>query len=128
MQVHHISWASFTYNNNVIAVMSVRYHSVLPCSNSYCLKVSDELLFTPDCRNLIFIASPADSSISMKVYPSTLSGSGGWVRVTWSYVSDPSGDDWVGLYSPPTNDGYRINPSEHAPIKLLVIIYPHSIL
>ena len=41
------------------------------------------------------------------------------MRVTWKN-SDPSDEDWVGVYSPPTNDGYRINPSEHAPIKLLV--------
>ena len=59
----------------------------------------------------------------MKVYPSTLSGDGGWVKVTWGYVDDPSDNDWVGVYSPPTDDGYRINPSEHAPIKLLVCIH-----
>lgn len=38
-------------------------------------------------------------------------------------MDDPSDDDWVGAYSPPTDDGYRINPSEHAPIKLLVDLW-----
>lgn len=60
----------------------------------------------------------ADSSITMNVYPTTLSGSGGWVKVTWSYVDDPSDDDWVGVYSP--DDGNGVDPSEHAPIKLRV--------
>ena len=63
---------------------------------------------------------PPDSSITMKVYPTTLNGSAGWVTVTWGNVDDPSDNDWVGVYSPPTNDGYRINPSDHAPLKLLV--------
>lgn len=38
-------------------------------------------------------------------------------------MDNPSDDDWVGVYSPPTNDGYRINPSEHAPIHVLVCSY-----
>ena len=61
----------------------------------------------------------------VKVYPSTLSSAGGWVKVTWQYVDDPSDDDWMGVYSPPTNDGYRINPSEHAPIHVLVCQYEY---
>ncbi len=56
----------------------------------------------------------------MNVYPSTLSSTGGWVKVTWKYVDDPADNDWVGVYSPPTDDGYLINPSEHAPIHVLV--------
>jgi len=56
----------------------------------------------------------------MNVYPSTLSSTGGWVKVTWKYVDDPADNDWVGVYSPPTNDGYGINPSKHAPIHVLV--------
>ena len=62
-----------------------------------------------------------DSSVSMNVYPTTLGNTGGWVKVTWQYVDDPSEDDWVGLYSPPTSDDYGIDPSEHAPIRLLVM-------
>lgn len=72
----------------------------------------------------------ADSSITVNVYPTNLSGSGGWVKVTWSYVDDPSDSDWIGVYSPPTDDYYKIDPSEHAPIKLKVqySLYPVGIL
>lgn len=63
----------------------------------------------------------SDSDVTMKVYPTTLNSTGGWVKVTWSYVDNPSENDWVGVYSPPVNDSScLINPSKHAPIKLLV--------
>ncbi|MEW5311981.1 MAG: hypothetical protein WDW38_003647 [Sanguina aurantia] len=51
-------------------------------------------------------------SITMSLNTSTLTTSGDWVRVSWGGVSDPAGDDWVGLLVPATAD-----PSATAPAK-----------
>lgn len=64
-----------------------------------------------------------ESSIIFDVYPTSLSQSGEWVKVSWNHVQNPSNTDWVGVYSPPLNDVYRINPAEHAPVKLQVCAY-----
>ena len=40
--------------------------------------------------------------------------------MSWQYVSSPSVDDWIGVYSPPLDDIYLINPSVQAPIKVQV--------
>ena len=62
----------------------------------------------------------AESSVRLYVNPNVYLASGDWVKLTWKYVSSPSNYDWIGLYSPPHNDVYRINPTLSAPIKIQV--------
>ena len=40
-----------------------------------------------------------DSSISISISPDALESNGQWVTVTWSGVSKPSKDDWIGAFS-----------------------------
>lgn len=63
-----------------------------------------------------------ESSIRLAATPSKYLFSGDWVSISWRYVSSPSNYDWIGLYSPPRNDIYRINPVRQAPIKVQVVI------
>ena len=60
------------------------------------------------------------NGISFKVYPKSLAKSGEWVEVSWNYVQNPDEGDWVGVFSPPINDIYRINLALQAPVKLQV--------
>lgn len=62
----------------------------------------------------------AESSVRLLVNPNIYLTSGEWVKVAWRYVSSPSSYDWIGLYSPPQDDVYRINPTLSAPIKIQV--------
>jgi hypothetical protein len=57
------------------------------------------------------------SSITFAARPRYLSTSGEWVTVRWKYVNEPSEKDWIGVFTPPIDDVYPVNPSEHAPIK-----------
>ena len=57
------------------------------------------------------------SSISFAARPRYLSTSGEWVTVRWMYIDEPSENDWIGVFTPPIDDVYPVNPSEHAPIK-----------
>ena len=57
------------------------------------------------------------SSISFAARPKYLSSSGEWVTVRWKYVDEPSENDWIGVFTPPLDDVYPINPSQQAPIK-----------
>lgn len=61
------------------------------------------------------------SSVSFAARPRYLSTSGEWVTVRWKYVDEPSEKDWIGVFTPPIDDTYPINPTEHAPIKWKVI-------
>ena len=62
-----------------------------------------------------------ESSIRLAVNPTKYLMSGDWVTISWQYVNSPSNYDWIGLYSPPRNDIYRINPALQAPIKVQVL-------
>ena len=68
-----------------------------------------------------------ENSIQFSVTPSTLSSSGEWVKVSWQDVKYPNSSDWIGVYSPPANDVYRIDPINHSPIKFQVYTNPFSI-
>ena len=61
-----------------------------------------------------------ESSIKVNVYPANYLTSGDWVKMSWQYVSNPSVYDWIGVYSPPLDDIYLINPSVQAPVKVQV--------
>ena len=61
-----------------------------------------------------------DDDIVIKVNTSLLESSGEWVNVSWSGVSNPIGDDWIGVYSPPVNNS--IDPAAYAPVKFQVIL------
>ncbi|XP_074578422.1 putative inactive purple acid phosphatase 2 [Curcuma longa] len=45
--------------------------------------------------------SPSSSSVSITVYPTTLTRTSRIVTVRWSGVESPSELDWLGIYSPP---------------------------
>ena len=62
----------------------------------------------------------SENRISFSVTPSILSKSGDWVTVSWQKVEYPNSSDWIGVYSPPINDIYRIDPVNHSPIKFQV--------
>ena len=64
----------------------------------------------------------ADGYIKLRVTPQYIEQSGNWVTVKWSGVSNPSDADWIGVYSPPVDDSYPIDPVNHAPIKYQVFI------
>lgn len=68
-----------------------------------------------------------ENSIQFSVTPSTLSSSGEWVKVSWQDVKYPNSSDWIGVYSPPANDVYRIDPINHSPIKFQVCTNSFSI-
>ena len=59
-----------------------------------------------------------ESSISLTVSPTKLNKTGEWITVTWTGVSKPAKDDWIGVYSPPVNQS--IDPVKHAPVKFQV--------
>lgn len=61
-----------------------------------------------------------ETGIRVSVYPAKYLTSGDWVKMSWQYVSSPSIYDWIGVYSPPLDDIYLINPSVQAPIKVQV--------
>lgn len=63
----------------------------------------------------------SESSVRLYVSPNKYFTSGDWVRLSWQYITSPSNYDWIGLYSPPQDDIYRINPVLHAPIKVQVV-------
>ena len=44
------------------------------------------------------------------------------MTVRWKYIDEPSENDWIGVFTPPIDDVYPVNPSEHAPIKWKVTI------
>ena len=69
---------------------------------------------------MTLIIKPIETGIKVNVYPANYLSSGDWVKMSWQYVSNPSVYDWIGVYSPPLDDIYRINPSVHAPIKVQV--------
>ena len=64
----------------------------------------------------------------MNVYPAKYLSSGDWVKMSWQYVSSPSVYDWIGVYSPPLNDIYVINPTLQAPIKVQVYILANAMI
>lgn len=61
-----------------------------------------------------------ESTIQVNVYPAKNLSSGDWVKMSWRYVDNPSIYDWIGVYSPPMDDIYLINPTKQAPIKVKV--------
>ena len=78
---------------------------------------------------LVIHVNPTETGIKVNVYPAKYLSSGDWVKMSWQYVSNPSVYDWIGVYSPPLDDIYVINPSLHAPIKVQVAIrydYSHT--
>lgn len=58
--------------------------------------------------------------MTLSVSSRLLQASGEWITVSWSNVENPAATDWIGVYSPPSNDVYRIDPVNHAPIKYQV--------
>ena len=60
-----------------------------------------------------------DDSIVIEVNTTELESSGAWINVSWSGVSLPTSDDWIGVYSPPINN--TIDPAAHAPVKYQVM-------
>ena len=56
-------------------------------------------------------------SMSFTARPKYLETSGSWVTVRWYYVEEPSEKDWIGVFTPPVDGDYPIDPSEHSPIK-----------
>lgn len=58
-----------------------------------------------------------ESSVVFAARPRYLTKSGEWVTVRWRYIEDPSDNDWIGVFTPPIDDVYPIDPSEHSPIK-----------
>ena len=68
----------------------------------------------------------AGSSLSFAARPKYLSTSGEWVNVRWKYVDEPSENDWIGVFTPPIDDVYPINPSQQAPIKWKVNTLSHT--
>ena len=62
-----------------------------------------------------------DPSVVVSVSPNKLNKSGDWVTVQWEGVSDPSSDDWIGVYAPP--NGESVDPSKIAPVKFQVLNY-----
>ena len=64
----------------------------------------------------------ADGYIRLRVTPQYIEQSGNWVTVKWSGVNNPSDADWIGVYSPPNDNSYPIDPVNHAPIKYQVFI------
>ena len=62
-------------------------------------------------------ASLTGSSVVFAARPRYLTQSGEWVTVRWRYIEDPSDNDWVGVFTPPIDDVYPIDPTEHSPIK-----------
>lgn len=61
-----------------------------------------------------------EAGIRVSVYPAKYLSSGDWVKMSWQYVSYPSVYDWIGVYSPPLDDLYLIDPTVQAPIKVQV--------
>ncbi len=74
-----------------------------------------------NCR--VCICWLVEGGVYLWVSPQYLETSGEYVTVTWNDVESPSSLDWIGVYSPPLDDVYLINPAEHAPIKYQVCRY-----
>ena len=68
----------------------------------------------------LLVINSVETGIKVNVYPAKYLSSGDWVKMSWQYVSYPSVYDWIGVYSPPLDDIYLINPSIQAPIKVQV--------
>ena len=79
----------------------------------------DKLIYSPENNNLSLDHRTIDANIKLGASPNTLEHSGDWVTVSWSGVSSPSVEDWIGVYTPPTN-GNSIDPKHHAPVKFQV--------
>ena len=69
-----------------------------------------------------FINCVVDATIKLVASPNALEHSGDWVTVSWSGVSYPSFEDWIGVYTPPTN-GNSVDPQKQAPVKFQVRPY-----
>lgn len=69
----------------------------------------------------------AESTIQVNVYPAKNLSSGDWVKMSWRYIDNPSIYDWIGVYSPPIDDIYLINPTKQAPIKVKVSLQMHQL-
>ena len=67
----------------------------------------------------LYLSPCSDSSIVLMASPTTLNITGQWVTVTWSGVTNSSGGDWIGVFTPPTDKG-GIDPKNHLPIKFRV--------
>ena len=59
------------------------------------------------------------ATIKLVASPNTLEHSGDWVTVSWTGVSYPNFEDWIGVYTPPTN-GSSVDPQKQAPVKFQV--------
>ena len=70
---------------------------------------------------IYYMYNSPDPSVVVSVSPNKLNQSGDWVTVQWEGVSDPSSDDWIGVYAPP--HGESVNPSKIAPVKFQVLNY-----
>ena len=69
--------------------------------------------------DIIIINCVVDATIKLVASPNTLEHSGDWVTVSWSGVSYPNFEDWIGVYTPPTN-GNSVDPQKQAPVKFQV--------
>lgn len=70
---------------------------------------------------MYYMYNSPDPSVVVSVSPNKLNQSGDWVTVQWEGVSDPSSDDWIGIYAPP--NGESVDPSKIAPVKFQVLNY-----
>lgn len=61
-----------------------------------------------------------DDGIKLQVNTTILDDSDRWVTVVWEGVSDPSKEDWIGLWLMPDKDTPTILPQKHAPVKYQV--------